>query len=71
MKLKQHRADIKALREMNCSGIADRVYRLILAAEEGLDQLSQPQLAGGGFTKRIQAVLKDAKGGMKDGTDGD
>jgi len=47
---------------MNCSGIADRVYRLILAAEEGLDQLSQPQLAGGGFTKRIQAVLKDAKG---------
>jgi len=36
MRLKQLREDVKTLREMNCSGIADRVYRLILAAEEGL-----------------------------------
>ena len=59
MKLKQHRADVKALREMNCSGIADRVYRLILAAEEGMkDSLKWSKY----FTKRVQAVLKDAKG---------
>ena len=59
MRFKQHRADVKVLREMNCSGIADRVYRLILAAEEGMkDSLKWSKY----FTKRVQAVLKDAKG---------
>uniref|UniRef100_A0A6H1ZT92 Uncharacterized protein n=1 Tax=viral metagenome TaxID=1070528 RepID=A0A6H1ZT92_9ZZZZ len=59
MKLKQHREDVKALREMNCQGIAGRYHRLILAAEEGMkDSLKWSKY----FTKRVQAVLKDAKG---------
>ncbi|MFH1953762.1 MAG: hypothetical protein ABIL06_19355 [Pseudomonadota bacterium] len=59
MKLKQHREDVKVLREMNCSGIASRYHRLILAAEEGMtDSLKWSKY----FTKRVQAVLKDAKG---------
>jgi len=63
MKLKQHREDVKALREMNCSGIAGRYHRLILAAEEGIRGYNQlygrlpPDLS-----KRVQVVVKDAKG---------
>jgi len=59
MRLKQHRADVKVLREMNCQGIAGRYHRLILAAEEGMkDSLKWSKY----FTKRVQAVIKDAKG---------
>ena len=63
MRLKQHRADVKVLREMNCQGIAGRYHRLILAAEEGLKGYTR--LYGGlspDLSKRLQAVLKDAEG---------
>jgi len=59
MRLKEHREDVKRLGELYCSGIAGRYYRLILAAEEGMkDSLKWSPF----FTKRVQAVLKDAKG---------
>jgi len=58
-RLKGQWEDVKALREMNCLGIAGRYHRLILAAEEGMkDSLKWSKY----FTKRVQAVLKDAKG---------
>ena len=63
MRFKQHREDVKVFREMNCSGIAGRYYRLILAAEEGMKGYNR--LYGGlppDLSKRLQAVLKDAKG---------
>ena len=59
MRFKEHREDVKRLREMSCSGIAGRHHRLILAAEEGMkDSLKWSK----DFTRRVQAVLKDAKG---------
>ena len=60
MKLKQHREDVKYLREILAPAeIVSRYHRLILAAEEGIkDSLKWSKY----FTRRVQAVLKDAKG---------
>jgi len=62
MKLKQHREDVKTLKELNCQGIAGRYHRLVLAVEHGLKwnrirKTDIEKYAG----PRLKAVLKDAK----------
>ena len=62
MRLKQHRRDVKLLREVNkdfgplinIEVIADRYQRVILAMEEELVGLRR-------FSKRERAVLRDAE----------
>ncbi len=68
MRLKQHRQDVKWLKSWPNSypfrreeKIGDRYYRLILAAEEGLNSKPSRFWHWAGLSKRVKAVLKDAE----------